>query len=79
MTESETDDRLQPPVVTGESMIPPTEVNWTVEKKSGFVNLHLTSHDRSIGHLFMVNPQEAEEVAKRLRTVADEIEQTDNH
>ena len=78
MTESQNNDGLELPVVTGESMIPPTEVSWTVEKKSGYVNLHLTSHDRSIGHMFMVESEEAQEVAERLRTVADEIEQTGN-
>jgi len=75
MTESETDDKVQPPVVTGETMIPPTEVNYSVDERDGLVTLHQTSDNRSISHMLMLEPETARIISTLLEMKADKIEQ----
>jgi hypothetical protein len=74
MAETESDEPLDLPVVTGERVIPPTEVQWEVSEKDGMPTLRVYNNSRHVGTQIILSQVEAESVADALWEAADSID-----
>lgn len=65
------------PLVISERIVPPTEVEWSVEKRTeDIVELELSTGSRIVFDQILLSPETAEHVADRLEAVAKDL-QTD--
>ena len=66
MTDS--DEKVQIPVAVGESMLPPTEIRWSVNRDlENLIALKVSSSDRVVNLKVLLNDDDADKLAEELK------------
>jgi hypothetical protein len=62
------------PVFTSERMLPPTEVEWSVDQKGPWVQIRISCNSREVNDYLMLTPEGAILLADHLEDVAEQLD-----